>query len=116
MKTINTTTKSIAKPTHPPFPLRPKSVYSVRPRDTFIGVKILSRLVVSGLEGISDEESDEALEHGERTQLAYSAILDVVPLDRYGDDVESGVGEYALGSHHRPALVCLGVHLELKLS
>ena len=119
MKTVRsrthlTLTKSLAQPTHPPFPLRPKSVDSVRPSDAFIGVKALSRLVVSGLEGISDEESDEALEHGERAQLADSAILDVVPLDRYGDDVESGVGKYALGSHHRPALVRLRVHLELK--
>ena len=97
-KTHLTLTKSLAQPTHPPFPLRPKSVNSVRPRGTFTGVEPLSRLVVPGLEGISDEESDEALEHGERAQLADSAILDVVPLDRYGDDVESGVGEYALGS------------------
>ena len=80
MKTVRsrthlTLTKSLAQPTHPPFPLRPKSVNSVRPSDAFIGVKPLSRLVVSGLEGISDEESDEAPEHGERTQLADSAIF-----------------------------------------
>ena len=80
MKTVRsrthlTLTKSLAQPTHPPFPLRPKSVNSVRPSDAFIGVKPLSRLVVSGLEGISDEESDEALEHGERAQLADSAIF-----------------------------------------
>ena len=39
---------------------------------------------------------------------------DIIPLDGYGDDLESGVGEYALGSHHRPAFVRLYVHLELK--